>query len=128
MALGDMDLEKSSLALLAGFGLVAIIGFFVLFMRDKSNMVLSLAILIVILSAMTMLFYLLDKLRFCPAFITDKNSNLLAGMLFAITFLVIIFSFTELLDEAFDGILIVVLAALTFFSVFLLEYSIMMED
>jgi NADH:ubiquinone oxidoreductase subunit 2 (subunit N) len=123
-----MDLEKSSLALLAGFGLVAIIGFFVLFMRDKSNMVLSLAILIVILSAMTMLFYLLDKLRFCPAFITDKNSNLLAGMLFAITFLVIIFSFTELLDEAFDGILIVVLAALTFFSVFLLEYSLMMED
>ena len=123
-----MDLEKSSLALLAGFGLVAIIGFFVLFMRDKSNMVLSLAIVIVILSAMTMLFYLLDKLRFCPSFITDKNSNLLAGMLFAITFLVIIFSFTELLDEAFDGILIVVLAALTFFSVFLLEYSLMMED
>ncbi len=123
-----MDLEKSSLALLAGFGLVAIIGFFVLFMRDKSSLVLSLAVLIVILSAMTMLFYLLDKLRFCPSFITDKNSNLLAGMLFAITFLVIIFSFTELLDEAFDGILIVVLAALTFFSVFLLEYSLMMED
>ena len=123
-----MDLEKSSLALLAGFGLVAIIGFFVLFMRDKSSLVLSLAILIVILSALTMLFYLLDKLRFCPAFITDRNSNLLAGMLFAITFLVIIFSFTELLEEAFDGILIVVLAALTFFSVFLLEYSLMMED
>ena len=128
MALGDLDFEKSSLALLAGFGLVAIIGFFVLFMRDKSSLVLSLAILIVILSALTMLFYLLDKLRFCPAFITDRNSNLLAGMLFAITFLVIIFSFTELLEEAFDGILIVVLAALTFFSVFLLEYSLMMED
>jgi NADH:ubiquinone oxidoreductase subunit 2 (subunit N) len=128
LALGDLDFEKSSLALLAGFGLVAIIGFFVLFMRDKSNTVLGLAIVIVILSALTMLFYLLDKLRFCPPFITDRNSNLVAGMLFAITFLVIIVTFTEIVDDAFDGILIVVLAALTFFSVFLLEYSLMMED
>lgn len=128
MAIGELDFEKSSLALLAGFGLVAIIGFFYLFMRDKSDMLLGLAILIIILSALTMLFYLLDKLRFCPAFITDRNSNLVAGMLFAITFLVIIVTFTEIVDEAFDGILIVVLAALTFFSVFLLEYSLMMED
>ena len=128
MGISDLDFEKSSLAFLGGFGLVAIVGFFYLFMRDKSGAVIAIAILVIILSALTMLFYLLDKLKFSPSFVTDRNSNLVAGMLFAIIFLVIIITFTEIVKDAFDGVLIVVLTALTSFSVFLLLYSIMMEE
>jgi hypothetical protein len=51
-----------------------------------------------------------------------------AGMLFAIIFGLIIVTFTEVVDEAFDGLLIMVLTALTSFSVFLLLFSLMMED
>jgi hypothetical protein len=128
LGLDDIDFEKSSLAFLGGFGLVAIGGFFYLFMRDKSTEVVAISILVIILSALTMLFFLLDKLRFTPSFITDRNSNLVAGMLFAIIFLIIIISFTEIVKDAFDGVLIVVLTALTSFSVFLLLFSIMMEE
>ena len=128
MGLSDMDFEKSFLALLAGFGLVAIVGFFYLFMRDKSGVVIAIAILAIILSTLMILFYLFDKLKFCPAFITDRNSNLVAGMLFAVIFLLIIITFTEIVEEAFDGLLIMVLTALTSFSVFLLLYSLLMED
>ncbi|UCG68480.1 MAG: hypothetical protein JSV09_11790 [Thermoplasmata archaeon] len=128
MGLSDMDFEKSFLALLAGFGLVAIVGFFYLFMRDKSGVIIAIAILAIILSTLMILFYLFDKLKFCPAFITDRNSNLVAGMLFAVIFLLIIITFTEIVEEAFDGLLIMVLTALTSFSVFLLLYSLLMED
>lgn len=128
MGIGDLDFEKSSLALLAGFGLVAIVGFFYLFMRDKSGVIIAISILVIILSTLTMLFYLLDKLKYSPSFITDRNSNLVAGMLFAIIFLTIIITFTEVVEDAFDGVLIVVLTALTSFSVFLLLYSLLMED
>ena len=123
-----MDLQKSTLALLAGFGLVAIISFFYMFMRDKSGTVIAISIVLIILSTLMMLFLLLDKLRFCPPSITDKNSNLVAGMLFAVIFFLIILTFTELVEDAFDGFLIVVLTALTSFSVFLLLYSLLMED
>jgi hypothetical protein len=128
MGISDMDLEKSFLALLAGFGLVAIVGFFYLFMRDKSGIVIAIAVIAIILSTMMILFYLFDKLKFCPAFITDRNSNLVAGMLFAVIFLLIIITFTEIVEDAFDGLLIMVLTALTSFSVFLLLYSLLMED
>ena len=128
MGIGDLDFERSTLALLAGFGLVAIVGFFYLFMHDKSGTVLAIAILVIVLSSLTMLFYLLDKLKFCPASISDRNSNLIAGMFFAIIFLVIIITFTEIVEDIFDGVLILVLTALTSFSVFLLLYSLLMED
>ena len=128
MGISDMDFEKSTLALLAGFGLVAIFGFFYLFMRDKPGVVVGISIVLIILSTMMMLFLLLDKLKFCPPSITDRNSNLVAGMLFAVVFLVIVVSFTEVVKDAFDGFLIVVLTALTSFSVFLLLYSLLMED
>ncbi len=123
-----MDLQKSTLALLAGFGLVAIVSFFYMFMRDKPGTVIGISILLIILSTLMMLFLLLDKLRFCPASITDKNSNLVAGMLFALIFFFIILTFTEWVEDAFDGFLIVILTALTSFSVFLLLYSLLMED
>lgn len=123
-----MDFEKSSLAFLGGFGLVAIGLFFYLFMRDKPGVIVALAIGVIILSTLMMLFFLFDKLKFCPPSITDKNSNLVAGMLFAIIFGLIIVTFTEVVDEAFDGLLIMVLTALTSFSVFLLLFSLMMED
>lgn len=128
MGISDMDFEKSFLALLAGFGLVAIVGFFYLFMRDKSGVIIAIAVIAIILSTLMILFYLFDKLKFCPAFITDRNSNLVAGMLFAVIFLLIIITFTEIVEEAFDGLLIMVLTALTSFSVFLLLYSLLMED
>ena len=128
LGIGDMDFEKSSLSLLAGFGIVAIVGFFYLFMRDKPSEIFTISIVAVILSTMMMLFFLLDKLKFCPAFITDRNSNLIAGMLFAVIFLLLIVAFTEIVEEAFDGLLIMVLTALTSFSVFLLLYSLLMED
>ena len=128
LGIGDLDFERSTLALLAGFGLVAIGGFFYLFMRDKSTEILIISVVLIILSALTMLFFLLDKLRFCPSSITDRNSNLVAGMLFSIVFLIIIISFTEIVKEVFDGVLILVLTALTAFSVFLLLYSLLMED
>ena len=128
MGISDMDFEKSSLSLLAGFGIVAIIGFFYLFMRDKPSEVIYLSVLMVILSSFMMLFFLLDKLRFCPSFITDRNSNLIAGMFFSIIFLIIVVSFTEIVEELFDAVLIVILTALTSFSVFLLLYSLLMED
>lgn len=123
-----MDFEKSSLAFLGGFGLVAIGLFFYLFMRDKPGVIIALAIVVIILSTLMMLFFLFDKLKFCPPSITDRNSNLVAGMLFAIIFGLIIVTFTEVVDEAFDGLLIMVLTALTSFSVFLLLFSLMMED
>lgn len=123
-----MDFEKSSLAMLAGFGLVGIIGFFYLFMRDKSGEIVAISVVAIILSTLMILFYLFDKLKYCPGFITDRNSNLVAGMLFAVIFLLIIITFTEIVEEAFDGLLIMVLTALTSFSVFLLLYSLMMED
>lgn len=128
MGIDDIEFEKSSLAFLGGFGLVAIGGFFYLFMRDKPTEVVAISIIVIILSTLTMLFFLLDKLRFTPSFITDRNSNLVAGMLFAIIFLIIIISFTEIVKDAFDGVLIVVLTALTSFSVFLLLFSIGMEE
>lgn len=128
MGIGDLDFEKSSLAFLGGFGLVAIGLFFYLFMRDKPGIIVALAIVVIILSTLMMLFFLFDKLKFCPPSITDKNSNLVAGMLFAVIFGLIIVTFTEVVDEAFDGLLIMVLTALTSFSVFLLLFSLMMED
>jgi NADH:ubiquinone oxidoreductase subunit 2 (subunit N) len=128
LGIDDIDIEKSSLAFLGGFGLVGIVGFFYLFMRDKPTEVVAISILIIILSTLTMLFFLLDKLRFSPGFITDRNSNLIAGMLFCIIFLIILISFTEIVQDAFDGVLIVILTALTSFSVFLLLFSIAMED
>lgn len=128
MGIGDLDFEKSSLAFLGGFGLVAIGLFFYLFMRDKPGVIIALAIVVIILSTLMMLFFLFDKLKFCPPSITDRNSNLVAGMLFAIIFGLIIVTFTEVVDEAFDGLLIMVLTALTSFSVFLLLFSLMMED
>jgi hydrogenase-4 membrane subunit HyfE len=128
LGIGDLDFEKSSLAFLGGFGLVAIALFFYLFMRDKPGVIMALAIVVIILSTLMMLFFLFDKLKFCPPSITDRNSNLVAGMLFAIIFGLIIVTFTEVVDEAFDGLLIMVLTALTSFSVFLLLFSLMMED
>lgn len=128
LGIGNLGYEKSSLALLAGFGLVAIGGFFYLFMRDKPAEIIAISVIVIILSALTMLFFLLDKLKFCPSSVTDKNSNLVAGMLFAILFLIIIITFTEIVKEVFDGVLIVVLTALTSFSVFLLLYSLLMEE
>lgn len=128
MGIGDLDFEKSSLAFLGGFGLVAIGLFFYLFMRDKPGVIIAIAIIVIILSTLMMLFFLFDKLKFCPPSITDRNSNLVAGMLFAIIFGLIIITFTEVVDEAFDGLLIMVLTALTSFSVFLLLYSLLMED
>lgn len=128
LGIGNLGYEKSSLALLAGFGLVAIGGFFYLFMRDKPAEIIAISVIVIILSALTMLFFLLDKLKFCPSSVTDKNSNLVAGMLFAILFLIIIITFTEIVTEVFDGVLIVVLTALTSFSVFLLLYSLLMEE
>lgn len=114
--------------MLAGFGLVAIGGFFYLFMRDKPSEIIAISIIAIFLSTLMILFYLFDKLRFCPGFITDKNSNLVAGMLFAIIFLLLIITFTEIVEEAFDGLLIMVLTVLTSFSVFLLLFSLMMDD
>ena len=128
MGISDIDLQKSTLALLAGFGIVAVFLFFYMFMRDKSATVIGISILLIILSTLMMLFLLMDKLRFCPPSITDKNSNLVAGMLFAVVFFVIILTFTEWVKDAFDGFLIVVLTALTSFSVFLLLYSLLMEE
>jgi hydrogenase-4 membrane subunit HyfE len=128
LGIGDLDFEKSSLAFLGGFGIVAIFLFFYLFMRDKPGVIIALAIIVIILSTLMMLFFLFDKLKFCPPSITDRNSNLVAGMLFAIIFGLIIVTFTEVVDEAFDGLLIMVLTALTSFSVFLLLFSLMMED
>jgi hydrogenase-4 membrane subunit HyfE len=128
LGIGDLDFEKSSLAFLGGFGLVAIALFFYLFMRDKPGVIMALAIVVIILSTLMMLFFLFDKLKFCPPSITERNSNLVAGMLFAIIFGLIIVTFTEVVDEAFDGLLIMVLTALTSFSVFLLLFSLMMED
>jgi hydrogenase-4 membrane subunit HyfE len=128
LGIGDLDFEKSSLAFLGGFGIVAIFLFFYLFMRDKPGVIVALAITVIILSTLMMLFFLFDKLKFCPPSITDRNSNLVAGMLFAIIFGLIIITFTEVVDEAFDGLLIMVLTALTSFSVFLLLFSLMMED
>lgn len=123
-----MDLQKSTLAMLAGFGLVAIVLFFYMFMRNKPDNVIGLSILLIILSSLMMLFFLLDKLRFCPPSITDKSSNLVAGLLFGAVFFIIVLTFTEWVEEAFDGFLIVVLTALTSFSVFLLFFSLFMED
>jgi hydrogenase-4 membrane subunit HyfE len=128
VGIGDLDFEKSSLSLLAGFGLVAIAGFFYLFMREKPGDVLAISVIAIILSTMMILFFLFDKLKFCPSFITDRNSNLVAGMLFAVIFLLLIVTFTEIVEEAFDGLLIMVLTALTSFSVFLLLFSLLMED
>jgi len=128
LGISDIDLQKSTLALLAGFGIVAVFLFFYMFMRDKSATVIGISILLIILSTLMMLFLLMDKLRFCPPSITDKNSNLVAGMLFAVVFFVIILTFTEWVKDAFDGFLIVVLTALTSFSVFLLLYSLLMEE
>jgi hypothetical protein len=123
-----MDFRKSTLALLAGFGFIAILYFFYMLMWGKSGTVIGISLLTIILSIMMMLFLLLDKLSFCPASITETNSNLVAGMLFAIVFFMIILTFTEFDVDAFDGLLIVVLTALTSFSSFSLFYSVFMED
>lgn len=123
-----MDFEKSSLALLAGFGIVAIIAFFYFFMRDKSSAMLMLSVVVIVLSIIMMLFLLFDKLKFCPSFITDRNSNLIAGMIFALVFFIIIMTFTEWVEDVFDSFLIVILMALSAFTSFLLLYSLAMED
>jgi hypothetical protein len=123
-----MNFEKSFLALLAGFGIVAIIAFFYFFMRDKSGTMMGLSVVVIILSIMMMLFLIFDKLKFCPSGITDKNSNLVAGMVFALVFFIIIMTFTEWVKDIFDSVLIVILTALTACTSFLLLYSLAMED
>jgi multidrug transporter EmrE-like cation transporter len=128
LGIKDMDFEKSSLALLAGFGVVAIIAFFYFFMRDKSSTMMILSLVVIVLSIIMMLFLLFDKLKFCPSFITDRNSNLIAGMVFALVFFIIIMTFTEWVKDAFDSFLIVILTALSAFTAFLLLFSLAMED
>jgi hypothetical protein len=128
LGIRDMDLEKSSLALLAGFGLVAIIAFFYFFMRDKPGNIIGISVLVIVLSVLMMLFLLFDKLKFCPSFITDRNSNLIAGMFFAIVFFVLIMTFTEWVEDVFDSVLIIILTALTAFTSFLLLFSLAIED
>ncbi len=123
-----MDLQKSTLALLAGFGIVAIIGFFYLFMRDKSSDILMTSILLIILASLMMLFVVFDKLKFSPASITDRNSNLVAGLLFGVIFLVLLLTYTEVAEDVFDAVLVTILTALTAFTVFLLLFSLGMED
>ena len=128
MGISDLDLQKSTLALLAGVGIVAIFGFFYLFMRDKPGDILTISVLMIILAAMMMLFVVFDKLKFSPAFITDKNSNLVAGMLLMVILIFLILTFTEWAKDVFDAVLVVILTALTAFTVFLLLFSLGMED
>jgi hypothetical protein len=123
-----MDLQKSTLALLAGFGIVAIFGFFYLFMRDKPGDILMISILLIILASLMMLFVVFDKLKFSPASITDRNSNLVAGLLFGVIFLVLLMTYTEVVEDVFDAVLVTILTALTAFTVFLLLFSLGMED
>lgn len=123
-----MDLQKSTLALLAGFGIVAIFGFFYLFMRDKPGDILMVSILLIILASLMMLFVVFDKLKFSPASITDRNSNLVAGLLFGVIFLVLLMTYTEVAEDVFDAVLVTILTALTAFTVFLLLFSLGMED
>ena len=128
MGFDDIELEKSHMALLAGFGLFAIFGFFYFFMREKSGTIYLLAIITIILSTLMMFFLLLDKTKFAPAFITDANSNLIAGMfLFSVIFLVII-SFTEITTDPFDGLRILILTALTATTIFLLMTSLLLDE
>jgi lipopolysaccharide export LptBFGC system permease protein LptF len=76
-----------------------------------------------------MLFGVFDKLRFSPASITERNSNLVAGLLFGVIFLVLLMTYTEVAaGEVFDAILVTILTALTAFTVFLLLFSLGMED
>jgi multidrug transporter EmrE-like cation transporter len=128
LGLRDMNFEKSFLALLAGFGVVAILAFFYFFMRDKSTTMMGLSIIVIILSILMMLFLLFDKLKFSPSGITDKNSNLVAGMVFALVFFILIMTFTEWVKDIFDSVLIVILTALTACTSFLLLYSLGMDD
>ena len=128
MGISDLDLQKSTLALLAGIGIVAIFGFFYLFMRDKPSDVLMIAVLLIILATLMMLFVVFDKLKFSPTFITDKNSNLVAGMLLMFIIIVLILSFTDWVKDVFDSVLITILTALTAFTVFLFLFSLGMED
>lgn len=129
MGISDLDLQKSTLALLAGVGIVAIFGFFYLFMRDKPSIIFLISIFMIILAALMMLFVVFDKLKFSPAFITDKNSNLVAGMLLMFIIIMLILTFTEWAkDDVFDAVLVSILTALTAFTSFLFLFSLGIED
>jgi hypothetical protein len=123
-----MDIERSSLSLLAGVGIIAIIFFFVFFMANRPGEMIMWAIVLMILSAIMMLFYLFDKLKFAPMAITDTNSNLVAGMLLAIIAFIIIMLFTGLAKELIDALLIIIITVLTSFTTFLLLFSLFMEE
>lgn len=116
------------MALLAGFGFFAMFGIFYFFLRDKETTVYVLAIGAIALATLMMFFFLLDKTKFAPDFITDANSNLIAGMfLFGIIFLNII-SFTEFDTDPLDDAVILLLSLLTTSTIFLFMTSLLIDE
>jgi ABC-type transport system involved in cytochrome c biogenesis permease subunit len=133
MGITDMNLQKSTLALLSGVGFMAIL-VFLYFMIDaeRPGDVWGMCIVAIILSGLMTLFYLFDDLRIKPAFITRRNSNFVAGMLWLLVMVIIVIGFSSFTApptyQIWDGFRIFILALLSAFSVFLLLYSMFTED
>jgi len=133
------DMDKGKLAIIGGFGLFAIGFFFYFFMtEDYYQDIYVLALMGIIFGVLMILFYLLDDLKFMFSFAMGrddpegfkdnlrKGTNALAGGMGMIVLGVNIIAFQNYgLDK---GLRILVISLLTIFSVFLLLYSLLVED
>lgn len=126
------NLQKSTLASLAGTGFPAIGVFMAFFMVGRPLEVWITAIAAIALCALMSLFYLLPDMKFGPSSITWGVANFIAGMLWFLSLVIIAVGFmwftTPPTYELWDGFRIFILSLLSAFSVFLLLYSLFLEE
>ncbi len=131
--------SKSTLATISGVGFMAIVLFFYFFMWEPSySEVYPTMFILIILSALTVVFYLLDDISFMYHFAltredpedfkskVKKASNFMAGLMGMTLVGLNIIVYTQFGDKVSIRILIITL--LTLFSVFLLVYSMFMGE
>jgi len=124
----NIEFERSHMALLAGFGFIAMIGVFYFFLRDKESIVYVLAIAAISLASLMIFFYLFDKTKFAPEFITETNSNLVAGMFLSGIIFLNIISFTQIDTDPLDDAVILLLSLLTTSTIFLFMTSLLLDE
>ncbi len=126
MAFTGFRFSKSTLTFLSGVGFMGLLVFFIFFMPSRPMEVWLASIIGVMVAAASSLFFLIDELKFKPNFITTRNSNLLAGMLFLLMLIVLLWGFKEFTVtpyEWWDGMRIFILTLLSSLSTFLFLFS-----
>ena len=131
--MADMNLQKSTLALLSGIGFMGIVVFlYFMYEANRPLDVWIMCIVALLLSAVMTVFYLQDDLRRKPAWASRRSSNFIAGMLWLLVMVIIVIGFSSFTTppthQLWDGFRIFIITLLSAFSVFLLLYSMFTED